>query len=359
MNILKSISLSLLCIAVPVFGDDTAPSPVAADPAVEALPILQASYADFSVLKYQPGDKLDDLIARSDGGLSLVSPAHSAPTPIITAILPGGVTYWRLASFTPKTSWAELAAQWKASASNDSSGVIVDLRSNEAPQDMRGAAQVMGFFAPADTTFARYLPPENDGTKASPPDVPFKPSFRGPLVVLVDQHTSGAAEALAARLQTDGALTIGTPTAGKAAVFGESTLASGQILRFVADHLHAPDGSDLWHHPLNPDITIALTDHNEKAALTLIRDNQIQDVIQESAQRHRLSEASLVQGQDPEYDDYLSSLEKHPVLLSLPVIHDTVLITALDSLKAIQLSQRALPAKATTSASASTSTSVQ
>jgi hypothetical protein len=101
-------------------------------------------------------------------------------------------------------------------------------------------------------------------------------------------------------------------------------------------------------------------DHTEKAALTLIKDNQILDVIQESAERHRMSEASLVQGQDPEWDDYLASLEGRPVLLSLPVIHDVVLISALDSLKAIRLSQRpSPPAQATADASPSASTSVQ
>ena len=81
-------------------------------------------------------------------------------------------------------------------------------------------------------------------------------------------------------------------------------------------------------------------DHDEKAALILIKDNQILDVIQESAERHRMTEAALVQGQDPEWDDYLASLEQRPVLLSLPVIHDVVLISALDSLKAIRLSAK-------------------
>jgi hypothetical protein len=82
-------------------------------------------------------------------------------------------------------------------------------------------------------------------------------------------------------------------------------------------------------------------------------------VIQESAERHRMSEASLVHGQDPEWDDYLASLEQKPVLLSLPVIHDVVLVSALDSLKAIRLSQRTLPAPATANGSPPTSTSIQ
>jgi len=72
-----------------------------------------------------------------------------------------------------------------------------------------------------------------------------------------------------------------------------------------------------------------------------------------------LSEATLVQGQDPEWDDYLSSLEQKPFLLSLPVIHDPVLITALDSLKAIQLSQRTPPAQVQADASPPATSSIQ
>ncbi len=47
------------------------------------------------------------------------------------------------------------------------------------------------------------------------------------------------------------------------------------------------------------------------------------------------------------------------MLLSLPLIHDVVLISALDSLKAIRLSQRAFPGHATANASLPASSSVQ
>jgi hypothetical protein len=70
----------------------------------------------------------------------------------------------------------------------------------------------------------------------------------------------------------------------------------------------------------------------------LIREDHVLDVIQEQAERKRMSEATLVNGQDPEWDAYLSTLENTPVLLSLPRIHDPVLVTALDSVRAIRLS---------------------
>jgi hypothetical protein len=72
-----------------------------------------------------------------------------------------------------------------------------------------------------------------------------------------------------------------------------------------------------------------------------------------------MNEASLVKGQDPEWDEYLASLEKGPVLLSLPRIHDTVLIGALDSLKAIRLSQSSIPAQVTAKVSPPATTSIQ
>jgi hypothetical protein len=58
-----------------------------------------------------------------------------------------------------------------------------------------------------------------------------------------------------------------------------------------------------------------------------------------------MSEAALVQGDDPEWDTYLASLEKKTDdhYMSLPPVRDPVLITALDSLKAIRFSQRAAP----------------
>jgi hypothetical protein len=51
-----------------------------------------------------------------------------------------------------------------------------------------------------------------------------------------------------------------------------------------------------------------------------------------------MSEASLVNGQDPEWDAYLATLQNSPVLLSLPRIHDPVLVAGLDSVRAIRLS---------------------
>ena len=352
MKLLKLHLLYLLFLTGPAFGSDspvTTPArPV--DPLVEALQVLQAQYIDFKSLNYKPGDHLSDLIARSGGKISLVAPdAESAPLPIITATLPEGVLYWRLASFALPAGkgWPDLVAQLKPAGVR---GIILDLRSNLTPDNYAGANQLRSFFG---------SPYEPGATRTEPDEQPITQLFPYPTIILTNNQTTGAAEALAGFLQAAGALVVGRATAGKVAVFQEYKLSNGQVLRYVTATPGSNDPADLfkfrtevplWGHPVVPDITVNVDEHMEKAALVLIKDNQIDDVIQESAQRHRLSEATLVQGQDPEWDGYLASLEQKPVLLSLPVIHDVVLVRALDSIKAIHLSEQTSPAPATANA---------
>ncbi len=309
-----------------------APAALPADPIAEALPILQAKYADFAALHYKEGDKLSDLATRSGGKISLSMPGTTVPTPIQTASLPDDIAYCRLGSFTPKKDWAGLAAELNTlSSAQHVPGVVIDLRGN-ASDDYTGAAQVLGFLAPNDASLIKYVVvPKSDGKTTAPNAV--VPHLNGPMVVLTNGQTAGAAETLAACLKNDGALVVGRATAGTG--FEEDKLANGEIVRF-ATALHAQPGDNLIR-PVTPDIAMTVDDHNEKAALMLIREDRVLDVIQEQADRKRMSEASLVNGQDPEWDAYLATLENAPVLLSLPRIHDPVLVAGLDSVRAIRL----------------------
>ena len=363
MNILKHQLLYFLLLTGPVLGADSTvvPPPPPPDPVGEALPVLEAQYADFKALNFKPGDRLSDLMARSGGKISLVAPdTDMAPVPILTAMLPDGVLYWRLASFAlpAAKTWPDLVSQLKQ---NGVRGVVLDLRSTATPDDYAGATQVRSFFGPSDVINA----PRPDVTLGQEPVTQL---FAYPTIVLTNNQTSGAAEALAGFLQADGALVVGRPTAGRVALFQQHQLTSGQILRYAVPATPSNDPTlqfkfrseiPSWGHPVMPDINVNVDDRNERAALVLIKDNHIDDVIQESAHRHRLSEASLVQGQDPEWDDYLASLEQRPVLLSLPVIHDVTLVRALDCLKAIHLSERTVPTQATANAALPASTSIQ
>jgi C-terminal processing protease CtpA/Prc len=337
------------------------------DPIAEALPILQAKYPDFKELQYKEGDHLSDLVSRSAGKISLdaaeteaAGSSHSVSNVMVT--LPDNIFYWRLASFTPEKSWLDTGGQLQQAAPT-TAGVVLDLRGTIAPDDYRGAAQVLLFFAPGDMTRFRSSdttsPDHSNGNPVILAGGQY--SFHVPIVVLTNHQTAGAAEALAACLKADGALVMGQSTAGKMGVFEEQKLSSGQILRYFISSVNfqedpkavfkIPQHSLVWNQAVMPDISLTVDEQAEKSALDLIQDKRVLDVIAEAAQRHRMSEASLVHGDDPELNDYVEAQEKKPDTASAatPAVRDVVLISALDSLKAIQLSQRAPQAAPTES----------
>jgi hypothetical protein len=316
----------------PIPAPATSPAPPA-DPIAEALPVLQAKYVDFAGLHYKAGDKLADLAARSDGKVRLFMPETVMATPVLTAVLPDDVAYLRVGSFTPEKNWGVVAAELKEmKGTAHTFGVVVDVRGN-ASDDYAGAAQVLSFLVPNDTSlldFAARTKAKGDLPKLAPPGF----TLDGPIVVLINGETAGAAEGLAGCLKADGGLVVGRATAGTG--FEEDKLSNGEVMRFAT---LLPARGDTMIRPVLPDIAMKVDDHNETAALMLIREDHVLEVVEESAERHRMSEAALVKGQDPEWDAYLASLERAPVLLSLPRIHDPVLVTALDSVRAIHLSQ--------------------
>jgi hypothetical protein len=327
-------------------ADPSAPASVAPDFLTEALPILQTKYVDFPDLHWKSGDQLKDLIARSNGGIQLMtSPGKKPATPIISALLPGSVVYWRLASFTPEKTWDDLAVQLEQWTRQDVQGIVLDLRSNVAPDDFIGAAQVATFFV-HDQANPFII---QGGSVDAVSIVPFHPThlFRQPIEILINHETTGAAEALAEFLKRHGALLMGQSTPGKAAIFARQSLDSGQVLRYRTASVALADGADLWGRPVIPDIILTVNDQAEKDALSLIGQGRVRDVIAEAAQRHRLNEAALVRGDDPEEDAELASRESPTPAPPAAVTQDIVLVGAIDSLKAIDLSQRRILAPVT------------
>ncbi len=221
--------------------------------------------------------------------------------------------------------------------------MILDFRDNIVPDDLgayAGAAQAAAFFTrDAESPFT-----VTGGSVPFVPAGPFHPAhpFHGPTVVLINHDTGGAAEALAVFLKKEGALVMGQPASRNGGVFEQKTLGAGQVLLYeVNREAVSSDLTDFWNHPLVPDITLKVNDQAEKAALTLIESGRVLDLLQETAERHRMSEAALIKGEDPEWDAYLATLEKKKNApdAAVPLPHDIVLTAALDSLKAIRISQ--------------------
>lgn len=81
-----------------------------------------------------------------------------------------------------------------------------------------------------------------------------------PLAVLVDGNSASASEILAGALKDNGRATIiGTQTFGKALVQSVHQLSDGSGLAVTIAHYYTPNGTDISHKGITPDIAVDLT----------------------------------------------------------------------------------------------------
>lgn len=93
-----------------------------------------------------------------------------------------------------------------------------------------------------------------------------------PLVVLVNERTSGCAEVLAAALQeTDRASVVGTVTLGKGSVQIMQPLSFGGALRYTAAYYLTPNGRLIEGTGVSPDIESSSASTQESVALDMAR----------------------------------------------------------------------------------------
>ncbi len=186
---------------------------------------------------------VEGLLSRFPGKVSLVGGAadgSAAPQggPALTksAVIESNVAYLRIGRVTANLA-DELGAAYRALAgTNKIAGVVLDLRFADGSDDMAAQAAAKLFAA--------------------------KKINAGPLAVLVNGETRGAAEALAAALHQAGAgLIIGSPTAGGAAAFREFPLSNGERLRVAA--APAASGGSMISR-VQPDIAATITAGDER-----------------------------------------------------------------------------------------------
>jgi Peptidase family S41 len=184
-------------------------------------------------------------------------------------------------------------------------------------------------------------------------------AIAGPVAVLVNAGTRGAAEALAAILRhTDIALLIGADTAGQAAMAKEFTLKTGQRLRIAVAPLKVGDGKELPLGGLKPDIAIEVNPENERqwfedafkvlpraGATASVATNEAVTIASATNRppRRRLNEAELVrmnrEGRDMDTNN-ATARQPEP---ALPVVNDPALARALDLLKGLSVVQQFRP----------------
>jgi hypothetical protein len=143
-------------------------------------------------------------------------------------------------------------------ATNRLDGLILDLRFADG-QDYTAAARAADPFVKDERRLLSWAGTSIRSTAEAD-------AVAIPLAVLVNQETSGAAEALAAALREAGtALLVGRRTAGQAYVFREFDLPAGQKLRVAAEPVTAGQDRTLTDG-VTPDIEVSVSAAEERTA---------------------------------------------------------------------------------------------
>lgn len=90
-----------------------------------------------------------------------------------------------------------------------------------------------------------------------------------PLAVLVDGNSASSSEILTGALKDNGrALVVGSQTFGKALVQSVHSLSDGSGLAVTIAHYYTPNGTDISHKGIDPDVRVDLTDQDRKQLAT-------------------------------------------------------------------------------------------
>jgi len=158
-----------------------------------------------------------------------------------------------------------------------------------------------------------------------------------PLVVLINNQTRSAAEALAGMLrQANAALLLGEATAGAAYAFDEFSLRNGQVLLIASGKVKLGDGEEIPESGIKADIQIETPAGKEREFYDEpIAPEPVAGTVNTRSQRRpRISEADLVRErlEDTNIADIVQARQSET---ERPVMRDPVLARAVDLLKGL------------------------
>lgn len=269
------------------------------------------------------------------GGTTGTTLSSGTAEPVKSAVLESNVAYLRVGEVGNDLADKMNAAYHALVATNKVAGMALDLRFAEG-NDYAAAIAVAELFTAKKGTLLEW----GNGAEEPPPSGGLIP---GPLVVLVNGETGGAAEALAAALrEADAGLIIGNPTAGLAMTTRDFPLKNGERLRIAMNPVKLGNGVAISH--VAPDIAVTVSPDDERAYLknpylTLAQNNAPATVGTNDFLPFvdHTSEADLVQQKIKDGDDAGAIAPAHVKSQAKPVIQDPVLARAVDLIKALAI----------------------
>jgi Peptidase family S41 len=271
----------------------------------EILDKLRTNYVDSRALT---NDELNQaaiklLLAKLGPGVRVQTQSEFARAipvrPFRYEVVSNRFSYIRLGTLKDNTL-TQLDNALGESRSRNVEGLIIDLRTVSEDSDYDVANSIVSrFVGNGEPTFDLI-------TKGAEPKKFINqstPLYHGPIAVLIDRQTAGAAEVIAGVLKTkDRALLIGQTTAGRAVKYKTEPLGDLQVS--VAESEVQIAGLPLiFPGGLVPDIAVNVPQDVENQVLTQSDTGPLDPFITDE-ERPRLNEAALVNGTNPELDAY-------------------------------------------------------
>jgi len=321
-----------------------APPRVVLQPQAKELPqvidLLRTDYVDAPKLVGSEIDakKVEEIFNDPAGGIRILAqdPPDGKNARILSELLPGKILYWQVPVFA-KQEIDALAAQWEQTKSQSPVGLVLDLRETRAPQDFAGAADLAALFAPPDTMLfsVQGLKIPQQVFQAGRQPLDFGSPF--PIVVVVNSETRGAAEVLAELLRTRaGAVVVGSATAGEGKPSSDVRLKSGRLLRLATGRVLTPSGQEILAGPVMPDVEVSVPLDDERRAMAAGQSG-VAATVAEVPLRKRQSEHSLMNDENPEYDEILEEQKAKDAPKGKNAPHDVTLHRAMDVLQGVRI----------------------
>lgn len=273
----------------------------------EAFRVLQENYIRADELGHDAINRaaLGGLLERLEIGAELVtSPpgeevedkAATTSFPNVLAKISDNLAYLRLALGAPVPTRKDIAA-----LCDGTDRLILDLRSPDQSDDFARAAEFLELFVPAGELLFQIKKPDGDrGTvyqaTAATEELP-------PILLLIDEATSPAAEVIAASLAPlDNVLVAGATTRGRTVRYASVPIAEGVRIRYAEAEVHLPGGERPYGIGVVPTISLTSDLENKAKSMAAVDPENIEAFLASLKQkeRPRLNEAALVAGTNPE-----------------------------------------------------------
>lgn len=270
-------------------------------------------------------EAIRSLLRRTGGNAELVRKRPVDPGPLMEAskVFEKSYGYLRIRNVEAGLAEAITTGVQSLQPDGDLGGLMLDLRFAQG-RDYQAAVLAANKFLSADRT--QLVVGEHHLRTSSTTN-----AISGPITVLVNGETRGAAEALAAILQRNHVgLVIGSKTAARTKVFSEFKLRDGDKLRVATGEVKFDDGSPVSDKGLSPDILVDVNPDQERIFFgnAYARPNG-------RKQSRRLNEAQLVRQLEQKLNPF-EKVGKAADISSRREVFDPVLGRALDLLKGLK-----------------------